>query len=385
MTQPDRPDRAAAELRNTDRVAAALRHAAASYEPDGERIRRLMDARASGLGGSSVPRRPEARGVRGRTVLWPVLGSAAAAAVIVGVAASGATMEGRGDQGQHPVGPFETSMPMGGDPSGRATTAPPLPSATSTTLPSPGVVSRSGSPDPTPSTSTSAGSGSGAGSTAAPGRGGIPHPGSGHGTAAPTAARPPGPGGPGGTQISGTSGLHTVSASARPLPGGHEVPLGAAGTHWTVASTQTGQPHDVTNGTQLGPVQPLASGASVRTSPFRVRWSGGSPATGTASTWLVTPSGPGTGKGLRIPVRYHALPATVTLYVGTVDGGGQVQIALDGRIVPLDLPSCAGTCAAEVTVTVTAATASAPATGDVTLDVVPTASSQVGIAAAVLR
>jgi hypothetical protein len=406
MTQPDRPDRAAVEQGRTDRVAATLRHAAQSYEPDGERIRRLMDTRS---GGSLVVTEPRpARGVPGRA-LWPVLGSAAAAAVIFAVAAAGADPGGEDPaDGVRPVVASPTSgdtsdsepAPTSGT-SPAATTSPALRSPTSTSLTgsthATGAPSSStGAPAPHGTSSPAHGTRSAAVATSRPA---ASHPAAATTTTRSGAETPrPGPGGattpppprspvkpppkppvkPAATAA--TIGGRQLTASVQPISGGQAVSLGGSGEFWLVASATADQPRSEANTQIVGPVQSLGPGMTADASPFSISWRGGSPsATGTAATWLTSTS------ALRLPVRFRAEPATIVLYVGTVGGGGRLVVSVPGSgTMPVELPDCSGTCGAIVTVSMHSVQANLPTTGDLVFDAFAAGGGKIGIAAAAL-
>jgi hypothetical protein len=77
---------------------------------------------------------------------------------------------------------------------------------------------------------------------------------------------------------------------------------------------------------------------------------------------------------------------TLTLYVGSTGGAGRLDVTVPGAgVLPVDLPSCPGTCGAMVTVSMRNVSANLPDTGDLTIDVYAgSGSSKVGVAAAAL-
>jgi hypothetical protein len=95
----------------------------------------------------------------------------------------------------------------------------------------------------------------------------------------------------------------------------------------------------------------------------------------------------GVPTGLRVPVRYRSVPASVVLYLGTVRGGGRLDAVLpEGEKLAVDLPSCPGTCAAMVELSLGATAADLPPTGDLVLDLTAVgADARVGLAAVLLR
>jgi len=396
MTQPDRPDRAAAEQRGQDRVAAQLRHAARSYEPDGDRIRKLIDARAAATGGAPIKTR-EPRGLGGRAVMWPVVGSAAAAAVILAVAASGAPSGPEVGGGAVTVG---TSPTDGVASSGSAlSSSAPSVSPSGTLLPPTSTSSVSTSPGRPASSSAAHGARGGTTATvpgpagsAAPGRAASPGTSAAGGSSAAGGAAGSAPAAPlpGGTSTTGTiTGGRVVTAVVQPVgAGGLDVSLGRSGETWVLASSATpsAQLLSVGNGTALGPVQPVGGGAAVEPGPFRVSWQNGvSTATGSTSNWLtMPPQSSSAAPLLRIPVRFKVDNPTVVLYVGTFGGGGKLLIGTTGNSpLSVPLPGCPGVCSSVVTIT-SHGGAGVPNTGDLPVDVLATTATKVAVAAATL-
>ena len=386
MKQPERPDRAASEQSKQDHVAAQLRHAVRSYEPDGDRIRRLIDARTAATGGIPIKSR-EGRGLGGRAVMWPVVGSAAAAAVILAVAASGAP--GGPEQGGN-GNVTVSSSPLDGAPAAQDPTA--LVPPTSSVVPSspttvPGTPTPSGStgaagghPGPRASVTVTAAGG------AASSPGGPTGPSGGTGrTAAGRSGGSPVPGAPAPVQTSGSVGGRQVTAVVQQIgASGYDVNLGAAGEKWLVASSALGpsQPHSANNLDAIGPVQPLVLGGAVAPGPFRVAWQNGS-----SSEWLTAPRSAASSPSavlLRIPVRFKTDTPTVVLYLGTIGGTGRLEIGTSGAGgFSVQLPGCADTCGAIVTIT-SHGGPGIPTTGDLPVDVFAGTATKVAVAAATL-
>jgi hypothetical protein len=376
MTQPERPHRAAAEQLRHDRVAAQLQNAAHSYEPDGERIRMLVDARITAVGGAPI-KAGEARGLGGRTVMWPVVGSAAAAAVILAVAASGATETPGLDPAQ---GTVVVDNPANAVPSSQPGQ---IASATSTS------VSQKGSAPVAP---PSVAGGSDAHGTVTTGPAG-PRGGSGGGKG--SAADPDGRAAPSRAlaAASTTSGMvsgRSVTAAVRPVSGAQQVSLGAApGQTWALAGPSlAASTASLANATSIGPIQVLANGATSEPGPFTIRWQNGTPqSSGTSSSWLVVPavSSSPSQTLANVPVRFKSDAFTVVLYVGTVGGGGRLQVGTGNGSLRVSLPSCgqATTCASVVTITSHGGPGVSP-TGDLPVALISEGASKVAIAAASL-
>jgi hypothetical protein len=374
-----------------DRIAAELRRAADAFHPDDERIRQIINAR----GGERGPLRPTAPvtfpGLSARRrLLWPVAGSAAAAAVILSVFARG---------------PLPVPEGVSEDPGSMSSSDSVAVGVTQTS-----TVRSSASPPPSTA-------GVGSGSTApsrdrADGRrqaspsSGLPHPSQAssppgevaqrsHAPAAPTAPA----GGPSVTRMS--RGGHDLTVSVRPVEQGSTANVGhVTSEEWLAASgtSASSQALSTGSGSELGPVQALGSGYATIAGPFTVlRPDRGSGAQVTTTSWITAPgfSG-GASSGLRIPVRYQRLPAVVTLFVGTTAGGGRITVTMNASAggtspveLPVTLPGCPqGTCPSVVTVTIGQAAGASPpsASGDIIVDLrALTPAARVGFAAASLR
>jgi len=364
MTQPERPDRAARDRMRQDRVAAQLRQAARSYEPDTERIRRMIEARSADV---TVPVRTTSRRIGSRTVLWPALGSAAAAGVILAVAAAGAptsSPEGPPPATSSPasaVTPTDSSSPSTslGAPTSDVRTVTPTVSPTPTT-PRPGSSPTATGPGPSGSTSAP-GSTSGPASVSVSGIGGGPVISTG----------------------SNTLGSLTLSTTVR-RANGSDVTTADLGAVWAVVTSQDvgQQQHAAAAPSALG-LQPM-TGATLADGPFRVKWQSGTPrGSGTSSLWLRAPGSAGQDPGVRVPVRYQSLPATARFFIAVEGGTARLRFEGEGSESYANLPKCTAQCLLVVDVAITGAPGKA--SGDLTVDVQPTGAAVAGLAAATLH
>jgi hypothetical protein len=169
----------------------------------------------------------------------------------------------------------------------------------------------------------------------------------------------------------------TVDVSA--VAAGTRRTLGANGGRWTAfvpAGAGVDAVEGPTSGRQVGPAQIMGSGAKAGSGPFVLTWSksaaGGA---GSSSVWLTAPyASNGALSGLRIPVRYGNGPASVTLLVGTIGGGGQLTVSLQGRSMRVDLPRCSGSsvCPALVRIDVQPVSGGTAFSSDLMADLVAT-------------
>jgi hypothetical protein len=125
------------------------------------------------------------------------------------------------------------------------------------------------------------------------------------------------------------------------------VNLGSLKGTWLVAGLPGGQQVTGPGSVQgLGPVQVMGSGDRVDTGPYQVVWPHGSRTGGTSNTWLVVPRQVrGAPSGLRVPLRLKKVPATITVYTGTVGGAGRLRVTVQesgGDVTPqvVELPGC---------------------------------------------
>ena len=338
-----------------DRVAAQLRQAARSYEPDTERIRRMIEARSADV---AVPERSTPRRIGSRTVLWPALGSAAAAGVILAVAAAGAP----------------TSSP-------ETPEAPPPTSSTASAV----------TPSDSPKPSTSLGSATSDVRPVSPSPshpGSSPATGSGHGPSTPASASVSVGGIGGGPVIStGSTALGTLNVSTTVRAAvGSDVTAADLGAVWAAVAGQDAaqQQHAAAAPSALG-LQPM-TGATLADGPFRVGWQGGTPkASGTSSLWLRASGSAGQDAGVRVPVRYQSLPATARFFIAVEGGTARLRFEGGGHSGYANLPQCTTQCLLVVDVAISGPSTGKGPSGDLTVDVRPTGPAVAGVAAATLH
>lgn len=388
-----------------ERIVAELRKAAETFQPDDERIRQLINARTGGDGplrtAGPVPsfHRVSAR----RRLMWPVAGSAAAAAVILAVfargvlpgTAGGVGVAGSGSRdggGSVTIGVAPASENGSNGSSTSPATSPPTGSVTSSTPAPTASPTPSGStvrPTHRPSPSGSPASGA----TTTPGTSG---PTSGASTGArPTTSRAVASASPSTTRVN--AGGRELSISVRPVPVGLTADMVTPSPREWIAATDSasGKSFYTNSSSALGPLQLNGSGYATAPGPFTVhRPDLASGATVTSTAWLTIPGlTDGVRNSVRLPVRYHQLPATATLYVGTASGPGRITFTVtatdgtQGTPVTIDLPTCeVGTCPAVVTMTVAAGTDTSVTSGTIHVDLAAVnASGRIGFAGGTLR
>jgi len=372
-----------------ERVAAELRHTAASFEPDTERIRRLMDARMapsnawrSASRGVLVPfRRGAGSGSSGhgtaraghhrlRPLLWSAVGTVAAASVILAISAFGAApgLPGLGLGRPEATITIPAGAPTGGFSSSTGSSSTPAtgssPAAGRSNEPSIiGDPTSEGTPPPvTPPSLTSS-------SVASPTARTV--------TSATATATP----GLHHTEV----GNRDITIYVKPVPAGRTAHLGqATGEQWVVpaAVESSGQLHNRGSNWAVGPVQVMGHGGAIHQGPYSVNWRDGQtePVTGASRNWLTVPqSAEGVPSALRVPVRFHTVPVTATLLTGTIGGRGLLVASLpgdqgsSGGTMRIDLPGCSDVCAVLVTVTVRPVNSGSPSSGDLTLDLMAAA------------
>jgi hypothetical protein len=189
-----------------------------------------------------------------------------------------------------------------------------------------------------------------------------------------------------------------LSVTVQPIPVGSTAEVGKLPSdQWIVASESgaSSQPLSTNSSSVIGPLQIIGTGFATGPGPFTVHrpdLASGTIVTGT--TWITTPGlAAGAKSGVRLPVRFQALPTTITLYVGTVAGAGRMTVSVHATTgepleLPVDLPTCsASSCPSVVTITIASSPgSSATSSGDAVVDltaIAPTA--RVGFAGASLR
>ncbi|MDQ1287018.1 MAG: hypothetical protein QG622_583 [Actinomycetota bacterium] len=354
-----------------ERIAAELRKAALAFQPDDERLRQIINARSGNDGPLRTtpsivePHRP---GGGRRKLLWPVAGSAAAAAVILGVFARGA-------------------LPVAGDTtSGTGTVS----SSDSVTIGIAGTsdlasATGSGTPEtPSPDTSASSGPDTAAATPTSPtvtpptsspteGQSFVPDP-------APPVSSTPGSS-PAATPTRGPTTTRAIGAgrdltvSVRPVPPGSTADVvKTPSDEWVVASENAASSQGLSSSSSgvLGPVQGLGGGYTTGAGPFTVRRPDpDSGAEVTSTSWITAPGmSAGAPSGLRVPVRFQKLPATITLFVGTSAGRGRMTVTVHSTTnggspleLPVELPSCVGNACPSVVTVVLGPSAVPPSTG----------------------
>lgn len=359
-------------------LAADLHRAAESYDPDGERIRMLMAER------NTAPR-PERRG-------WTVAWVAAAASVVLAVTGTEAVLSGwnRDEPSSGSAaaeGPAAPTSSTAEGVIGTATSVVRTPGPAVTPSPSGGPTGRpavpvapqpTGSPVPSAAAPVVTVTPRVPASTTAAGPG-----------AASTRARPTGPG-PGSATDKPVIGGRTVTVDVSAVAVGTRRTLGANGGQWTAftpAGAGVTAVEGPASGWQIGPAQIMGSGANPGSGPFVLTWSksaaGGA---GSSSMWLTAPhDSNGAASGLRLPVRYGNGPASVTLLVGTIGGGGQLTLSGQDSSMRVDLPRCSGTavCPAVVRIDLQPVSGGTASSSDLLVDLAATdPSGAVGFAAA---
>jgi hypothetical protein len=179
-----------------------------------------------------------------------------------------------------------------------------------------------------------------------------------------------------------TSGNTSIQVAPVPQGSTYKLPAHPALGWLLVGSAPDGsQPRSQSGGGNLGPAQVMGQSTAIEVGPYDLSWASGS-ATTTATqsgTWLTVPgSMRGVASGLRVPVRVHRFPATITLYAGTVGGGGHITVAAGSSRMTAELPSCTQPiCPAVITIQLGQQNAS-----DATIDLNATgADTKVGLAA----
>jgi hypothetical protein len=152
-----------------------------------------------------------------------------------------------------------------------------------------------------------------------------------------------------------TTGNTSVQVAPVPQGSAYHLPLHGSVGWLLVGSAQDGsQPHSQQGGSDLGPAQVMGQGQTVEVGPYDLAWSAGATTTQAtqSGTWMTVPgTAQGVPSGIRVPVRLHRLPATITLLTGTVGGGGHVKVSAGSSQVTAELPSCTQPiCAAVVTI-----------------------------------
>jgi hypothetical protein len=357
-------------------LAADLHRAAESYEPDTERIRMLMAER-------NTARRP---GRGGWTVTWV----AAAASVVFAVTGAEAVLS-RWDRDESSSGPAAaggTPTPASSSPEGvvgqatsvvRTPDPAQTPSGTSAVPAAPrltGPVIASPWVPPAGDSSVVTVTPRVAASTVSPG-------------AAPPTAGSTGQGA-GSATVRRVLGDRMVSVDVSAVAVGTRRTLGADAGQWMAFAPVDAEIRAVEGpvaGWRVGPTQVMGSGSNSGPGPFVLTWSksaaGGA---GSSSVWLTAPhDSNGAASGLRIPVRYGKDPVSVTLLVGTIGGGGQLNASIQGGSIRVDLPRCSGSavCPAVVRIDLQSANGGTASSSDLLIDLAATdPGGAVGFAAA---
>lgn len=379
-----------------ERIVAELRKAAETFQPDDERIRQIINARAGGDGplGTTDPSPGLYPIGSRRRLMWPVAGSAAAAAVILAVfargvlpgAAGGVGVAGTGSRdgsGSVTIGVAQTSE---NGSTGPATSPATSPGTQTQTPPS------SASPTPSGSTIRPTYRTSPNGPASPPATSGSAAPTAGASTPSRTHAVSASPST---TKI--TAGGREVSITVQPVPVGLTADVAKSPSDEWIAATDSagsGKSFFASSSSSVGPLQFTGSGYATAPGPFTVQrrdLASGAPVTSTS--WVTMPGmTDGVRSTVRLPVRFQHLPATATLYVGTAAGPGRITFTLQGTngagdtVVPVDLPTCeVGTCPAVVTMTIGTA-AGTGSSGTVLVDLAAVnASGRIGFAGASLH
>jgi hypothetical protein len=224
----------------------------------------------------------------------------------------------------------------------------------------------------TAGTGTPGAGATGSGATAA-GRSGAGTPGTGRPGAGATGSGATQGLGPS-TVTTGAGGGAVLAVTPVPVGAAYRLPLHSSQDLLVVGSVaEPAQVRVPVGASEVGPAQSLGSGQSAGAGPFALSWSGPGGATPGQPwrRWVTSPgSFRGSPAGLRIPVRVKRVPATITLLVGTVGGGGRVQVEIgnpsrSGIVLTAALPDCGtGSCPAVVTITQNVSPAGTSSTED---------------------
>jgi hypothetical protein len=356
------------------RLAADLRRAAESYEPDSERIAELLRARTAPAqvapahrsgqedraGAGAGPSRVRRSRHPLRTTTW----LAAAASVVLAVAAADLVLQ-REDR----------TAPTSGRPATAIGT-------TKTTAPGPARLAPSTGKGTVPGMITPQPTGAPAAARTTP-AGSVRTVASG-GSGAPTSGGSLGSDG----SSSKIFGDREVSVTVSAVPSGSERQLGTGGRQWVASPSSLAgtPPHSQSLGWPIGPAQVMGSGATLDPSPFSVSWPDGvSGGPGRSTSWLTVPHDVrGAPAGLRVPLRYPTGSVTVTLLLGTSGGGGRLVLSLSDGSLTADLPGCAAApCPAVVRITMRPAAGGILQAGDAIVDLsAAEADGRVGFAGA---
>lgn len=141
-----------------------------------------------------------------------------------------------------------------------------------------------------------------------------------------------------------TTGNTSVQVAPVPQGSTFRLPL-RTGVGWLLvgSTTDESQPQSHRGGSELGPAQVMGQGQTVEVGPYDLSWTTGAVTTQAtrSGTWLTVPGAVhGVTSGIRVPVRVHRLPATITLLTGTIGGGGHITVIAGDSRVTAELPSC---------------------------------------------